>query len=196
MINRLFIVTMVLLFGCSGRNIKETNYILFQDLEFKEGKAYSNEVLFTGKVRTLHDNGSVHMETDFKDGLDDGIFIELDSAGNLIEKSEVSNGKLIGNRTRFNSNGVKTFDGNYSDGLRNGKVTEWRSDGTIFLIRNYKNDLEEGLYELYDEEGVLRLRGLMRLGNRDSIWIEYRDSVIVYEHFYDNGELIRSMQKS
>ncbi|MTI23421.1 toxin-antitoxin system YwqK family antitoxin, partial [Fulvivirga kasyanovii] len=109
--------TVVFLISCNiditNKTPKEVDY---QELNFKDGKGYYEDNLYTGIVVTRHANGEKKFESDFVKGLDNGQFKEWDEDGHLIEKSNSKKGKLHGKYVRYYPNGQKHFETTYKEG--------------------------------------------------------------------------------
>lgn len=85
----------------------------------------------------------------FKNGLEDGAFIE------------------------YKINGDTAVCGAYNQGL---KIGEWRQffyNGKIEKIANYKNNLLDGRYQLFYDNGKPRTTGFYKDGKKNNQWIWY-----------------------
>jgi hypothetical protein len=85
----------------------------------------------------------------------------------------------IEERKEFFENGKIKSIAQVKNGLKNGEMVEYRSDGSIYTRNHYKNDTLNGPYEIYFHSGVIAERGNFVNGIR----------LRKIEQFYENGEL-------
>lgn len=101
-------------------------------------------------------------------------------------------------------NCVVHYEGDYSDyvmkvnlvnGKREGKATIWNGEKPIVHLE-YKNGELNGLMEVMDESGEVRLRGRLVNGKEKGIFCEYCCSIIVWMGYYRNGGRYSVLRKS
>ena len=82
------------------------------------------------------------------------------------------------------------------DGRKQGYWEEYDSTNTYLNAKgHYKNNLRDGLWEFYYENGQLSSKGSFKNGKRDGIWEEYfSDGDFWYEGEWDNGKYIRDIR--
>jgi uncharacterized protein len=106
----------------NGKRIEQWEF-LFPNGKLEQKGKYSKLGLPTGKWLWYHENGKVLIDENYKGGKREGVFSEYDTDGNIITQGE------------------------YLDGLKEGK---W-----IYQLKDYR---EEGNY---------------KQDNRDSVWVHY-----------------------
>ena len=78
---------------------------------------------------------------------------EYDKNGNII--NELINGKGYMNEYNNNNNNIKIFEGEYINGLPNGKGKEYYVNGNLKFEGEYLNGYKNGKGKLYFESGDL-----------------------------------------
>ena len=93
----------------------------------------------------------------------------------LLKKGYFNDGRKIGNWIKYNSNGSKRYDRNYSDNRRVGKNIEYHRNGKIHVEANYNNNgYKAGTYKKYFEEGELEEAGRYdSKGRKIGRWIKF-----------------------
>ena len=96
-----------------------------------EGIVYDiNEKPINGTYKIYYPNGNVKMEVKSKNGKPDGLGRFYDEDGNIV------------------------FEGNFKNGLMNGKMLNFYPDGSIHNEINYTNGKPDGLYKTYNQDGT------------------------------------------
>ena len=95
----------------AGSGLFAQERVPLHTLMFKEGKYYFGDVLFTGTAFTLHSNGQLGYEANYKDGNLDGL------------------------KRFWHENGLLRAEGNYKDGKQDGISKGW-SEAKARLIKN------------------------------------------------------------
>ena len=119
-----------------GVNIKE--------LEPREGVVYlkGSDTPYTGKSFRLYDNGQKATEVNWKDGKQDGLFVQWNEVGQKEAEINFKDGKENGLWTRWHNNGQKEQEINFKDGKEDGLWIEWDKNGQKSSEANYKNGEE------------------------------------------------------
>ncbi|MDY0343768.1 MAG: hypothetical protein RBR28_09355 [Lentimicrobium sp.] len=87
---------------------------------------------------------------------------------------------------RYHPNGKKYIEGNYNEGLREGKWTSWYNDGQLWSEGNFKQDKSDGERTVYHSNGKLHYKGAFDMGKRVGIWLFYDEfGVKINEINYD-----------
>lgn len=102
------------------------------------------------------------------------------------------------NRTNFRLKDVTRFvsqQGNFVNGLEEGKWLFFYPDGNIFNEQNFIKGLLQGEFKTYDKFGDIMIQGNYKDGERDGEWIFVKEG---NKEIYENGKLIRteSLKKS
>jgi len=82
----------------------------------------------------------------------------------------------------FEDGSTETYEVNKKDSIRNGKYTFTGADGTVQSIGNFVNDLEDGEFVRYYEDGAIEEKVHYKAG-------EFHGA---YEYFYKDGTLKQS----
>lgn len=92
----------------------------------------------------------------------------------------------------YHPNGNKYIEGNYKDGLREGKWASWYKDGQLWSEGNFKQDKSDGVRSVYHPNGNLHYKGTFDIGKRVGIWLFYDESGIkINEINYDESPEFR-----
>ncbi|HTD99734.1 MAG TPA: energy transducer TonB [Mucilaginibacter sp.] len=85
---------------------------------------------------------------------------------------------------------VKKQVGFYSSGLKEGTWIDYYTTGIVAAIKNYENNLLNGLYEEYDDNGKIFTRGYYVKGLREGDWnVFWADSTIQSQTSFTGGEV-------
>lgn len=139
------------------------------------------------------------------------------SSSILAQENRMENGVKVGRWAHKDDRDLVYAEGNYSDGVREGKwlyfvspisrythvpdvkgsYTEtgqktgtWTFISTQTKIRveaEFSNDLMDGTCSYYDPEGQLLATGLMSAGIRHGQWVFYLNGAKITEGYYQNG---------
>eukprot|EP01136_Pigoraptor_vietnamica_P007216 Opistho-1_new@41177 len=96
------------------------------------------------------------------------------------------------NRTNFRLKDVTRFvsqQGNFVNGLEEGKWLFFYPDGNIFNEQNFIKGLLQGEFKTYDKFGDIMIQGNYKDGERDGEWIFVKEG---NKEIYENGKLIRT----
>lgn len=97
-----------------------------------DGVVYDiNEKPINGTYKIYYPNGNVKMEVKSKNGKPDGLGRFYNEDGNIL------------------------FEGNFADGLMNGKMLNFYPDGSIHNEINYTKGKPNGTYRTYNQDGTL-----------------------------------------
>lgn len=106
---------------------------------------FENDVK-TGYSLLLFPNGKTRVKTPFVDGLEEGVAIEYDIKGTIIQLVTYRKGYVL-DRERINR-----YD---SDSLQHGSWKWFYEDALLQLEGNYKHGLKNGYFKEYDRDGNL-----------------------------------------
>lgn len=99
----------------------------------QDGKIYfpgEKGTLFTGKLRELYPDGRPAFESSYLEGVPHGNQLRWHESGHLALESLFENGRLVGMKTRWWSDGRKREEEYWSDGRFRGRRL-WDSDGRL-----------------------------------------------------------------
>jgi uncharacterized protein len=99
-----------------------------------------------GPTTYYYPDGKVRLVINFTGGLENGIARELDPEGNVITYMEYKKGFLV-SRERINRRDSK--------GLKQGRWKFFWDNNFVKLEGTYKDDLKNGYFKEYDENGML-----------------------------------------
>lgn len=109
----------------------------------------------------------------------------------LVLFSEVSSAQqqLV---TKYWSNGNLRQKGYLKNGLKNGEWRFYYDDGRDFMVINFKDGLENGIFKKFDYRcNCLQKQGIYKNGLAEGEW-EYFDKngYLTRKEFYKNGKLL------
>lgn len=102
-----------------------------------------------GKMINRYLDNHVKEIYNFKDGLEDGDFVE------------------------YKINGDTAVSGSYNKGLKTGAWKQFFYNGKIEKIANYKDNLLDGLYQVFYDYGKIRTSGYYKEGKKSGLWTWY-----------------------
>ena len=110
--------------------------------------------LFTGVLKTTHQNGAPRAEIHFKEGKRHGLFTELYPDGTLKRESNWVDDKQEGQHREFHQNGKKSGEIIFKAGLPDGEQRQWYPNGQLMAVMTFKAGTPEGVRREWDEKGV------------------------------------------
>jgi len=140
--------------------------------------SFSNNIK-TGNSKILYLSGKIKQITPFKNGLEDGIQKAYAEDGRLVMMAVYKNGFL---RHREFMNKLD------AQGRKQGLWKEFYPNGRLKLAGNYRNDIKNGYFKYYDQEGnLLKIEKYV-----DGILIEDPPELAVYDirtDYYPDGSI-------
>lgn len=113
--------------------------VTIKDLVDRDGRYYEkfSDVPFTGKV-------TGEIQSSFKDGKLDGLWVRYYVNGGLLDKGSYKNGKMEGPWVSYYSNGRLRSKGTYKNGERDGPHISYLPDGNVnhLFTGTFKNGLK------------------------------------------------------
>ncbi|MCX6257817.1 MAG: hypothetical protein NTW49_07990 [Bacteroidia bacterium] len=144
--NLVLALPVVILFSCSGDNLKEEIVDKYPSGAPKKIEYYSvsgsNKNL--AKEVRFYENGEKSMEGEFKNGLKSGHW------------------------TTWFENGNKQSEGNYKDGFREGAGPVWNEDGSRLYEGYYKHDKPDSIWTFYKAGGRILKKVTFKDGKKIS----------------------------
>ena len=129
-----------------GKEYNDKGKVLYEG-EYLNGKR-------NGKGKVYYSDGKLLYEGEFLNNKKWNIK-EYDKNGNII--NELKNGK--GYIDVYNEFDIRIFEGEYTNGLRNGKGKEFYNNGKLLFEGEYKNGLKNGKGKQYDKNGKIIVDG-------------------------------------
>ena len=134
---------------------------------------------FNGVWYEWDENGEVIVSTEVKDGVMHGEQLEFYWRKRLKKKQLYKFGRLHGKQDFYDGNGNSPKTINWENGLKNGLYKLNSHSGSLLLHQEYKNDILDGSFESYYEDGGKRIKGKFKNNKPSGEW-----------HFWENtGEL-------
>ena len=130
------------------------------------GKWSFNNGSFTG-LQEIFEKDKVILKFTTKNGNLDGSFERYYSSGEILFRRNYVNGQKEGEQKEFYINGQEERVSIYKEGKLNSTVTEFWKSGIVRSIYNYRDDLEDGWYKIYETDGLLKEQGKYINGVRD-----------------------------
>ena len=81
-----------------------------QDLEFKDGRYYKKDMLYTGTHTEYFENKQVKVRRNIKNGIEDGLIIFYYESGQIKEQRSYKEGLKDGLWINWDENGTKTAE--------------------------------------------------------------------------------------
>jgi antitoxin component YwqK of YwqJK toxin-antitoxin module len=95
-----------------------------------DGYYYLDEEPFTGVAFTLHEDGSLESETEYKHGLKWGLAREWFAPGKLLSEADLQRGVVHGKERVWHPNGKPKEEGDYEFGITL-RRKKWDEDGNL-----------------------------------------------------------------
>ena len=129
-----------------------------EELEFREDIAYlkGSDTPYTGKVFVLYENGKKWIESNYKDGKEEGLHVAWYENGQKKAEGNVKDGKPDGLWVRWHKNGQKFAEGNYKNGKGSGRQISWYENGKKKGEVNMKDGKQDGLGVAWHENGQMK----------------------------------------
>lgn len=128
-----------------------------------------------------------------KNGLKEGFWRYFSNDGNIILECNYSKGQKNGFFKRYtldnNSNGKNNYsteEGNYIKGKREGGWKKVDALGVIFQKMSFRNDLLEGSFEKFDQDGFLITSGQYKNSKKNGFWIENENDDVFKGSYFDD----------
>ena len=142
-----------------------------EELEFREDIAYlkGSDTPYTGKVFVLYENGKKWIESNYKDGKEEGLHVAWYKNGQKFAEGNYKDGKEEGLHVAWYENGQKKAEGNVKDGKPDGLWVRWHKNGQKFAEGNYKNGKGSGRQISWYENGKKKGEVNMKDGKQDGL---------------------------
>lgn len=116
-------------------------------------------------------DGSILVTENWDEGERDGLFVEYDENGKVITQGTYKEGAEEGEWIYVNRGVVEK--GSYFDGMKTGEWKVWFANGLLAFEMEYEQDLLNGKYVAYWDNGKTKLSGKYITGIPDGAWIKF-----------------------
>jgi uncharacterized protein len=131
-----------------------------------------------GDWKWYYPNRQILMEENWDEGSRDGLFVEYDESENILTRGNYTEGSEEG-EWYYNNRGV-IEKGTYFDGMKIGLWRIWFANGNLAFEMEYDQDLYNGKYVAYWENGKTRISGKYVTGIQVGVWIKYDEEGTPY----------------
>ena len=112
---------------------------------------------YNGPYQSFYESGAPKQFGTFKNGQFEGELKSyyLEPSGQLKEVIQLANGVENGNVKQYYSNGQLESEGSYLNGLKDGAFKEYHENGNLSAEGKYQDDFEDGQVKIFDTLGTL-----------------------------------------
>jgi antitoxin component YwqK of YwqJK toxin-antitoxin module len=186
---------------------------LFMQGFMKHGKADST---FIGYHIYLANYKRESFKSNFRNGLKNGEETEYNDKGTIIFIRNFKNGVLDGAYKQFDDFGNVLSQGIYKDGKKEETWKEANPETRVIVYQNFKDDVlinyvwtstypngktfiegtcdkdgkKQGIFKIYDENGMLRSTESYKNGKRNGYFTDYLDGKTVRKTKYHNDMIV------
>jgi antitoxin component YwqK of YwqJK toxin-antitoxin module len=137
-----------------------------------------------------YSNGKIKMVGRYKDDLFHGEFSIFNGSGKKQKSFVFDNGN--GHYVDLHPNGYKASEGNYQEGLPEGKWQTWFSNGQLSLEGTYQQGLMQGEATRWNKNGEKTATVQYQDDRKHGVEIRYEEEKKTMELIWQFGELIES----
>lgn len=135
--------------------------ILTDEGIIKDGKRH-------GPWKTYEPNrGYLESLSYYSDGVQMGPVLKFDSRGTIVEEASYLDGQYHGKTVKYRY-GLKIAERNYKMGKPHGRQSDYYDNGKIMQIADYKDGVQDGLFEYYTFEGEKQMSYQYKNGQKVS----------------------------
>lgn len=145
----------------------------FPDQKLEIVGNYNRKGKKDGEWRWFYPNGELLSMENYEDGKLEGEYLEFDEQGNEIAKGNYVFDEKDGMWVYLH--GAMKEQGSYYDGMRQGVWKLWYGDGKLASEIEYDQDLPDGKFSSYWENGNVKLAGRYIGGVPDGVWNRYNE---------------------
>ena len=151
---------------------------------------YNNKGRKEGEWIWYYPNGEILLSENWLNGELDGPYIEYDEEGEILAQGEYLEGAEEGEWFYRNNQTIER--GKYYDGMRIGTWKIWFPNGNLAFEIEYDQDLYNGKYIAYWENGMRRITGKYEAGVPVGVWEKYDETGTVHlTTIYKNGKEVQ-----
>ncbi|HHU27459.1 MAG TPA: toxin-antitoxin system YwqK family antitoxin [Bacteroidales bacterium] len=126
---------------------------------FQSGRLYyidrAQTRLYTGDYREYHDNGTLKLEMQLRNGQPEGTYIVYYENRKPKEVRSYKEGKLHGLWRSYDPSGQLISEAEYRNGLKHGTWRIWDELGNLRYEMNYRDGKKVGNWRMWNERGEL-----------------------------------------
>ncbi len=94
-----------------------------------------------------------------------------------------------GNYLEYYANGQKKVEMHITNGMKDGEITIYFEDGSINEKRNYKLNINDGLWQTFNAKNIKIAEANYLVGKKNGKWLVWDDNGILrFEMYYENGK--------
>lgn len=157
-------------------------------INFKNGSWHYKGLLFSGTIRDLFEDASLHQSTPCSDGKENGWQVTFYPDGSLSEKRYFRSGEKDSVHTGWWQNGNKRFEYHFSAGIYNGEYKEWYQSGKPLKHIQYING-KDICGKGWRENGKIYMNFIVKNGRRYGV----NNANLCYTVKNGSGELVKSI---
>lgn len=157
----------------------------------KETKVETNEEGL--KHITYHKNGLVNVVTDIKNDKRNGLRLEVDSRGNVINQNMYENDELHGIQLKYGTSGKLKLKATYKHGVLDGEYVKYQKDGKNYQESCfYVNGKKDGKASWYYSSGKVSMTYNYENGNINGLAKKYYDisGALKSEVMFKDGKMV------
>jgi hypothetical protein len=128
-----------------------------------EGTLWQN--MRNGSWVTYYPGGQLETVTNYVEGKKHGLYLKMASDNKIAEFGFYENDLLEGTFTRY-LYGIKDEQLEFKKGKKNGWARKYYMSGGIQREMQYKDDVENGLYRFYGEDGLKMIEETFKNGKK------------------------------
>jgi len=176
--------------GTYRNDLKVGNWVYYHENgQLEQQGVYAENGKPLGKWVWYYENGNLWREEFFINGLQDGLVTEFDPYGNVISEGEyfegLEEGKWIYNLENHR------IEGTYTAGQRNGMWRHFYANGQLSFEGQFINDVPNGNHIFYWENGNKKDEENYVMGRKEGDWIRYNeDGTLLLVITYNNNREI------
>ncbi len=147
----LLVAGFLLALSVQSQNVKELPQIYQTDGIYYRDRAQTE--LYTGDYRELHDNGTIRLEMQIKNGVPEGAYMVYFENRKPKEVRSYKEGKLHGLWRTYDISGQLISEAEYKMGRKHGTWRIWDELGAQRYEMNYYEGNKTGIWRMWDEKG-------------------------------------------
>lgn len=165
-------IVSILLFGCA-----RAQEVTFEGVETHDSitTLKGSKEPFTGKVVAFNINGKKTLELEYKNGRESGTNRSWYPNGNIMNETQITNGKIDGLWIDYFENGKKQNEITYETDYMNGPCKRWYESGQVKEQGNYQHCREEGYWVYYFENGQKQTAGDYHQAQKVGVWTVWNE---------------------
>lgn len=144
----------------------------------------------TGNWKWYYFNGQLHREEQYRNGKEDGISIEYDTLGVVINEGEFSAGARNGKWKLTVNDHIE--EGQFVDGERDGLWVWYYGNGNKMFEGEFQAGIPIGRHKYWYDNGQVEMTGKYKAGEMDGRWDYYDlNGFPSMQLDYEEGEVVR-----